>query len=272
MCGQEFPASPVMQVSGNKLRTLNELRCDFWKRKTDTLAARTISSAESDDRDSLRTFRNLEALVKDFDKQRQSSDLALNSQSISQECLQSESPHRFRKLADLEREFKEQHVPLHNRLPVQEPKTTCYGRSLLLGFRQPVSQLRTDNEIRILCAPRSRSLACKAYALVNATRHVEDPELDDMNLLVRMEERLAKEIGADVKNEETFGGDLEPWSFEQAVVANEKLFGVPVTEFDICTSTAACSRVQSECQSCNSESSTPRALRVPWGNQLPVFQ
>jgi hypothetical protein len=192
-----------------------------------------------------------------------------DSNSTSNASLQKEDPRRFRNLADLQREFKERRslhaVPSRDeQLQVQKPKMTSYGRSALLAFRQPVSQQNFEDQIGIWCLPRASSLAWNT-SQKKMRHHVEDPHLDDMKLLVRMEERLARECGADAKNEETFGGDLEPWSFEEAVAANDKLFGVPVKEFDLCLSTAAGSRVQSECQSCNSENSTPRTSQVSCG-------
>jgi hypothetical protein len=74
-----------------------------------------------------------------------------------------------------------------------------------------------------------------------------------------MEERLAREDGADAKNAETFGDCLEGWSFEDACEANAKLAASPLKASEQCPSTCPGSVPLSECPSSDSESSTPRA-------------
>jgi CspA family cold shock protein len=66
---------------------------------------------------------------------------------------------------------------------------------------------------------------------------IENPCLDDEDLLVAMEAREARESGADAKNAETFGAECLDggWTFEEALAANTKLnqqdvaFGCPST-------------------------------------------
>jgi hypothetical protein len=97
-----------------------------------------------------------------------------------------------------------------------------------------------------------------------------DPRLDDVSLLIQMEERLSRESGADSMNEETFGDCSEAWTFEKALAANEKLW-----ETELSPSTTSGSQSHSECQSCGSESSTPRATAVevnPWMLQTSTLR
>lgn len=139
---------------------------------------------------------------------------------------------------------------------------TRYGRDALLALRHASQLLPVGGQVAAL------GLRCVAVKLApprlpRAAKHFQDPALDDERLLVRLEEREAREAGADAMNEETFGADATGWSFEAAVEANARLLVEPLKQrvvakgFDQCASTASGSRTQSEGPS--SVSSTPRA-------------
>jgi len=141
-----------------------------------------------------------------------------------------------------------------NRFQKQRGAVTMHSRNALLAARPEPQQVSHEVSLQARVWRGAEGLQPKA------TNCVQDPRLDDEWLLAKMEERLDKETGADVKNRETFGEDSGKWTYEEAAATNDWLNGTLVKPYIVkdCASTAPGSRSHSNPPS-SERSSTPRS-------------
>ncbi|CAE8702324.1 unnamed protein product, partial [Polarella glacialis] len=137
---------------------------------------------------------------------------------------------RAREAVILTRDVAEQ-TPIGQAQEVEPSSHHAYDRMSLLMARHAMLSVVPK---RGRCGPRTasndapvlgiRTVLMPASVFSPQLMAVQDPELDDENLCVRMEARLSKESGADSNNWDTFGDDCwGGWSFEEALAANSRL-------------------------------------------------
>mmetsp|Transcript_38822 Transcript_38822/g.91304 ORF Transcript_38822/g.91304 Transcript_38822/m.91304 type:complete len:312 (+) Transcript_38822:173-1108(+) len=113
-----------------------------------------------------------------------------------------------------------------------------YDRLMLLSYYQPF--------VAGGAKPTSKVVKCVPTSMLQKSRTMADPSLDDEARIGMLETRLSAETGADALNLETFGEQAGGWSFEDALKANQRILATGKELEQSSSSTTASSGAPSE--------------------------